>query len=480
MEVPDGAVPVTADRSVMKIVNEEGDRKNNSASYNDTAVAVEFIVRSPEGIVDATEPQEPRCWIIGDKEAESELYMFLPVAVRSMREKEVATFYFPRHYFLGDAPVVAWDGRVDNSKSFAAVVHLLKATPLDQIQAESETSAKKPEQTPKPQETEKKEKPPKKKSEEMDPALAKKCALFALDQLQKGEALLATKPAGARKEFNKARIAWTKQVDVTKTADREDPIANLPIDEAKKFVDVRALYGIAKTFLAVQPQLKEKAILSLREAHEIDGTFTPVIELLRELGIDVQAESGFPAWDDPRLSKPNFWMSPDIDWNKRLEYSEMAKQKGTEYFRENNFTEAMSYYNHSQIPFSGQRVKELPEDKRRALSEIMAIAKLNVLACQLSLEQYRQVLMNGELLLNFLNKTGLDMDRFKVKCYYRMCLAYLKMNKNDEIERLFKEMSPLKGSGPAISDVKAKIAEEAKRHQVEQDFMYQKMTGTVS
>ena len=481
MDVPEGAVPITVDKCIYKVMNEEGNRSNNSALYNDTAVAVEYIIRSPEGVIDSTQPQEPRYWIIGDKETEAELYFFLPIAVRTMKEREVATFYFARRYFLGDAPVITWDGRTDNSMYLTAIVHLLKATPLDAIESDDEPVKKvEPEMVKKEEEEKPRQEPKKKKGEEMDPALARKCVLFALDQLKKGEEFLEKKPAAARKEFNKARMAWTKQVDVTKTPDREEPIADLPVEEAKKYVDVRALYGVARTFLAVQPKLTDKAIVSLREANEIDRTFGPVIELLRELGIDPQVEEEFPAWDDPRLLRQNFWMNPDIDWEKRLEFSERAKLKGTEFFRENNFTEAITFYNQSQLPFTGHKAKDLPDDKRLALSEIMAISKLNVLACYLGLNQYRQVIMNGDQLISFLNKTELDMDRYKVKCYYRMCLAYLKMNRSEDIERLFKEMEPIKGSGPAISDVKAKQAEDAKRHQVEQDFMYQKMTGTLS
>ena len=98
MQVPEGAIPLTSDRLIYKIVNEEGIKSNHNSLYNDVAVAVEYVIRSDDGIIDRTEAGAPKCWIIGDQESESEVYLFLPIAARSMHEREVATFFFDRSY----------------------------------------------------------------------------------------------------------------------------------------------------------------------------------------------------------------------------------------------------------------------------------------------------------------------------------------------------------------------------------------------
>jgi tetratricopeptide (TPR) repeat protein len=532
MEVPDGAVQLTADRKLFKVVNERGDPSNHCSVFHDTAVAVEYIIRSPEGVIDVTGPGYPTCWVTGDTASESGLYNFLPIAVRSMREHEVATFYMHRDYFLGSVPFITADGRTDNSTQITAVVHLRKATPIIDITlddgeplqplalpapdpppaadllsaqtdkppdgTESSDQPKPPPRDPEPNAQPKSSTETKaatsdetaasrkgrssKKSLPSDPEWFARCGRFALHELSLAEDLLAAgKPAAARKEFNRARMAWTTQVDISKALPVVDnPAGSLPDDELRRFVDSRALFGVARTFLAIRPPQSDNAVARLRESLEIDPAFDDAMQLLRECGIVTTAEE-FPPFTDLRLASQSFWMNDKVPWQRRLDFAEWCKAEGANYFRQEEFKEALTMYNRAQIVFAGQSSqKDVSPERKNAMAEVTTVNRLNCLACFYALGQYQQVISNADMLLEFVQRTGLSMDHYKVKCLYRKALAFWRMNMEEDMEQTIGELEAIPGSAIAVSDLRAKIEKERKSHQVEMDFLYRKMTGTLT
>lgn len=471
--LPEGAIPLTSDGLLRKLINKEGDRRNNSASYKDTAVAVNFVLRSSDGIIDSTENRDPVVWIIGDSEMEMNLPAYLTTGVRTMREGEESTFYFDRRYFLGNAPLIRNDGKMDKSQYFTANVQLLKATPLDQINTDEPPTP--PEPTPTPA-TEKPPKP-KKKGNEPNPEKDRKCILFALMELQKAEELLEKKPAAARKEFNKARTAWGPTVDTSKAPEVDHPILNGSVEDAQKYINSRALYGVARTFLVIHPPQKDKAIMHLQEARDNDPTFEDVTALLVELGVDLT--EAFPSFDDIRLTRNTFWMDEKIDWQKRLEYSEYAKQRGSECFHNHNYDAAIDWYNRAQIAFTNQRLASLPPEKRCAVVEVQAVNKLNIIGCMLEQKRFADVFNNGQRLINFLDSYEQSSDSYKAKCYYRMCRALITVNRLEDVEIIVAKMKQIKGTASVLADIRKRVEEQKKVNQHDQDFMYKKMTGTL-
>jgi hypothetical protein len=148
-------------------------------------------------------------------------------------------------------------------------------------------------------------------------------------------------------------MAWTTQVDLSKTPPVVDHLAaSLPDDELRRFVDSGALFGVARTFLAICPPQPDNAIARLRESVEIDPAFDDAIRLLQEYGIVTAAEE-FPPFTDLRLASQTFWISDKVPWERRLEFAEWCKAEGSRYFRQEEFKEALTMYNRRSLPSRG-------------------------------------------------------------------------------------------------------------------------------
>ncbi|OHT15577.1 hypothetical protein TRFO_02936 [Tritrichomonas foetus] len=561
-DLPENAIPLTSDRELYKIVLEEGNKKNHSSNFNDTCVGVQYIIKSEVGLIDHTDRTGPVSWIVGDRETEADLYLFLPIVIRSMYEGETAKYFFTRKYFLGGAPVITTNGSIDKSTQFQAIVHLIKATPIDDIedphkedesekldntsqnneQVEKEQTAKhelpqnsekvetsnhsnnynetntnnnnetnnrnnetnnsnnnnketktknnetnnsnnKETNNNKNTENDKKSGENKPKIVEVENDEAFKRRKFALNQLIIAENLLrAGKPAMARKEFNRARMSWSTQVDLSKAPNEiSHPALDLPEDKLKIYVDSRALYGVARTLLDAIPPNTEKAVVTLREAIEIDPDFFEAPMLLEELGIKPEEEPKFPSsLDDMRLTKQQFWMKDDIEWSKRTEYAEYCKEKATELFRLSSFKEAMTMYARGIISYSGQAKKELTLEQRAEMNRAYTVSKLNSLACYLGMQQYRKLIQHADELFDALCKvTTIDVSDYKVKCLYRKALGLQALSMDDSVEEVIKKMKTLENSELAIKAIRKKQQEDIEAHKQDQDFIYSKMTGTL-
>jgi tetratricopeptide (TPR) repeat protein len=377
-----------------------------------------------------------------------------------MSEDEEATFYFPRRYLVGDAPLVTPDGRLDDSDRFIAHVHLMKAVPLADIPDSPIRALPAPEESGD------------KKAEEKGAD-----ARFGLHQLEVGEKLLSEKKTGmARRAFNRARMAWTGGVDLaTAPSDFVHPMLEKSPEEIRKWVDSRALGGVARSFLANSPPQKTNAIAKLREAIEIDPDFDEAVDMLRELGVDI-ADDAFPPFSDPRLATHQFWMRDKVPWEKRVEFATFTRQEGAALFAKKQYEKALAAYNRAQAAFAGQNRASLPEDRGRVVAEHIATNRLNMLACFLELGQFLQVVVNAKELIEFLNKTGQTAP--KMKCLYRLARAYLGLDKDETAEEVILQLQGISGSEQAVADLRSMINERKRAHQVEMDLIYKKMMST--
>lgn len=566
--LPQNAKQLSMDKELYKVILEEGNKKNRLANLNDTCVGAAYIIKTYDDkenqVIDYTKGDSPAAWIVGDKESECTIYMFLQIGIRSMCEGETAQFFFTKKYLLGDVPFVNEEGKIFQADTFTAIVKLIKATPLDQINLLPEL---KMETTTKPStenqdkveksdevkikiesESNKEKNDVKGNSEEQNFLKTKKVVevendesfqrrKFALNQLKVAESLLqAKKPAAARKEFNRARMSWSTQVDLSKAPEAITHEAlDLPEDELKKYVNSRALYGVARTFLEIVPPNTEKAVLSLQEAIELDNDFFEAKMTLESLGQKVD-DTEFPEFEDKRLTKQQYWLKPEVEWSKREEYSAYVKEKATALFKENNFKEALDLYKRCIIPFSGQsKIKStLTREQISAMNKVNIISKLNSLACYMLLKEYPKVVVHADELFDTIckmepsiidednnnndsnlndnsnensnsntntntdnstpastndtsndnsntnseNKDNVEnklCNEYKLKCLYRKALANHEMQMSDNVDFTIKQMEDIKGSAKYIQAIRRKQQDDAKFHQKDQDAMYSKM-----
>ncbi|KAH0795041.1 peptidyl-prolyl cis-trans isomerase PASTICCINO1 [Histomonas meleagridis] len=479
--VPDGAVPLTSDRLLYKIVNEEGDKYNRSASFNDTVVAVEYIIKAEDGfIIDSSQPGNPLIWITGDKDAESELYIFFPKAIGTMREKEVATYFMDRTYLLGDAPLVTEDGRRENSRYFTAIVHLLKSTPLDKINIGQETNSNNVEpktETENKKETKSPTEQANKSKKDNKEEISLMQARFALFELKLANEILSVgKPAAARKEFNRSKLAWNKNVDLSKTPpDFTDDNINLPEADLKKYVNSRSSFGVARTFLVINPPLKDKAIVALQAAIDADSDYTEAIEMLKSLGVDF--ELSFPPLDDPRLHQATFWQKENIPIEKRFEYTKYVRENANKLFHDGLYDEALNEYNRGTIALPS--IKKVSDEHKQQWYELSISTRLNALACYYELGKYRKLLEAAGLLLDHIKKSELNFNMFMAKCLYRKALAYIKLHMFEEEEDVIKQLKQIEETNSLIRELTKLEETERKLKKREEEFVYQKMTGTL-
>jgi tetratricopeptide (TPR) repeat protein len=312
-----------------------------------------------------------------------------------------------------------------------------------------------------------------------DAALEAKRARFALGQLSIGEQFLAAKKPGiARKEFNRARMAWSSATDLSRApAALEHEALALPPDALRRFVDTRALHGVARTFLAVVPPQRESAIAKLREALDIDRGYGDAIALLAELGVSVSEES-FPDFADPRLVTQLFWMKEGIPWEKRGQFAAHCREEGNAAFARRQYRDAMAAYNRGLCAFAGQSGPALSDAQRLEISESLIVNRLNLLACFFELGNYQQVIVNAVSLVETIDKSPSPMPDRKVKCLFRKARAYLKQDREDRAEETVAELSRVPGSESAVAGLRALIDEQKKAHQLELDGLYKKMATT--
>jgi len=489
---PEGSVPLTADRELFKLLREYGDIKNRSSNYLDTAVAVEYLIKSEKGVIDHSPPNSPLCWITGDKSTEDKLYIFLPICVKTMSEGETASFFISRKYLLGSGKLITFDGRVDDSEYFEAIVHLIKAKPLSDIDYDDNI------QRPMCLDQEKSHKSisgddlMKKSPEEIieisksvddKKAQAQKEELrqrskYGLYQLSIADKLFESKKiVASRKEYNRARMAWGNNIDVNQVpSDFVHSMIEVSDDQIKQYVNVHSLIGVAKTFLAVNPPLKDKAIASLQEAFELDNACEDVIKMLQDLGVDTNSNS-FPDFEDSRLIKPQFW-TESIEWKNRSEFANYCNSRGKILYEAKDFKNALKYFNRVQIAFPNQSFIGIAPKEANEIFALIISSKSNGIACHIELGQYENVVPNSDLLIDYIHKTGLPMEHFILKTRYRICLAYVYMNRFDKLEESLKQLGEMPGSKILIDDIKSKMQKQELINTQERDFLYSKMTNT--
>lgn len=553
--LPGNAKQLTPDRELYKIILEEGNKKNRSSNLNNTCVAVFYIIKTFNenenecDIIDFTKrDQDPVAWIVGDKESENSIYLFLQVAVRTMCEGETSKFFFTKKYLLGDAPMIDSIGNIYHADAYFAIVKLYKSTPLDQIVLSSEQKEKNKSPKELPQlkdESNHEEKENKseninestssneEKANEVIDEESYKRRRFAINQLKIAESLLnQQKPAAARKEFNRATMSWSTQVDLSKAPESitHDNI-NLPEEEFKKYINSRAAYGVARTFLDITPPKKENAVIKLRESIEIDPQFFEAKMMLEQIGEKVEDDE-VPKLEDKRLTKQEYWMKPEVEWSQRVEYSNYVKDKATEEFKENNYKAALDLYKRCIISFSGQSKRKslLTQEQISTMNKVNIISKLNCLACYLLLKEYQKVVVHANELYDTIikmeptiidencnsdtqsnnndsnaqnekesinssdnannsdnanentdtkgneNKTSNKIcNDYKLKCLYRKALAFDALNMTEQVENTIKQIKDIDGSNATIQAIRRKQQEDDKLHQKERDDMMAKI-----
>ena len=476
MEVPEGFKQITQDKLLYKFINQEGDPSNQYASFNDSAVAIEYVIKTKDGkVVDYSNPKNPVIWIIGDQAAEGGLYYFLPIAVRTMRENEIASFYFDRTYLLGDGPLVSPSGEIVKSNEFIGIVHLIKARPLSYDITEDNSTGKVEEIKENKEENNDKKEENKEKKEKTKENLDHKIAICALCNLSFAMSILESKPAAARKAFNKAKTAWLNNMNISNPPNIEilyPEKVNSPREELMNFVNSRASFGIAKTFLIVKPPNQEKAIVSLKNALDFDPNYEEATELLKTLGVD--DNNKFPEFDSLILQQTNFW-AKEISWEKRVEYAKWMKEQGNILYKDHLYEEANEKYSKTMISLQG--LKNLGDDHEKIQQwyELSITSKLNTLACKYQLCKFKSVIKEAQSLLNQMSKSEFPYPNYKAKCLYRKALAHVQLSEFKEAEEIIKELGTDNKS--IIQEIQKQIQIVQKQNKESDEFLFRKMTG---
>lgn len=553
--IPEGAKQLTADGELYKIVLEEGNKENRLSNRKGTKVAVYCQLYSLNGFID--DSTAPRCWIVGyEEEAKISMYRFLPIVVGTMAEKETCKVILTKKYIFGAAVVTNMDFEIDNSKYFEATVHLYRAegydydgnlknlialpgpTPEDK-EAECKETTHKQEEPKK--EDEKKEEEEQKKDEEntkessekvvapkeetkknetkhkdpvkeiqriaeetkkkkeeiaeMEKKLGKKKMIFALIQLNKAKYILEVenKPAAARKEYNRARMAWGGMVDLSQAPEEyEDERLAMPEDEFKNYIQSEALLGNAKTFLAIKPPNVDKAIQYLKdaivafpgngEAKFILGDITGANpESLTQKKVEEEKKekdfSGEINPEDPDLVKPQFWATATCDFSVRMKFSLICKEKGHEFYKMNDFKNAMKYYNRARIPFTKKSYVGVDAALVKQANEIICQCYNNCALCYLEKGDPKTAITNADLAIVIERKELSDNEDIYLKSLYRKAIGYVRLDMQDEANEVTKEMKTLKNGAQLIANVENEKKRIMEHDQKNEEFVFKKMTG---
>lgn len=512
MQVPPGSIQLTSDGLIFKHVEEEGDKKKRYSNFHGTIVGIKYSITSQYGLV-INHLDENQCWITGYPEQESELFPFLPIVVSSMAVKEVCKVYFSTKYLLGGAPILGEHGRLDDSEYFEALVYLIDAEPIDYVPENYIESVKKYEEVKEVKETPKKEEvkqdkeiKQKKKPKDMVEKLTemnaekekflelkeRKIKQFALNQLKIAEQLLSDKKIrNSRSEFNRARMAWGNQVDLSQAPDFDDERLNMDNESFKKYIDSRALFGLARGYNSTDPPSTDKVIQSLKEAITIDPAFQEAQDMLLALTGEkfevtavekepepekIDYENGFPAYDDPNIQRPQFWVD-EIPFRHRIGYAEKIKEIATSKFKEKDFKAAQKLYNKIQIAFTVKSLKAATPENAHKGHQFVIVGKLNSLACDMELEKYQQAVVQADYILDYIKKTTLNFDQFKAKTLYRKIKALILQNKEEEAKQAIKVLEEVPDSYSYVKELNRILQQHEDEKKMENEFLYKKMTG---
>lgn len=499
MNVPPNAIQLTPDGELWKLVLKPGISHKCSVIRPNTCIAVDYIVRSSEGIVDHSTPDRPAVWINGDRESEGSVFTFLPVVAKTMLENEEAQYFFTKKWLTGSSMLVTVNGRIDYSESFEAIVRFIKAEPLEQISIPIDNSSKiKPSsaksslnekeldniKNPEPKNPEPK-KPESNNHEEFQKTISNeqlsiKQAKYGLSRLQIADELFSKKQiVKSRKEYNRAMMAWINNFNLSEApSEFSHFILSESPENQKNYVFSRAHYGVAMTFLAINPQNKEKAISSLRESLKFDPNFSESLKAISDLGVDI-FDKKLPEFTDLRLNKEDFWQDQNIPWKYRIDFSEYQRNEGKKLFSIADFKSAFKMFNKMTISFPP--IASLnDEQSKKEVYEKTIISKLNAIACLIEMKQHHQALTNSNLLLDIIQKANdSNFDVYKVKCLYRKAIALIEMDDDDKfINEVFEQLSHYQKGSLLIPKLKKLILEREKEEQKYQDFLYKKMTST--
>ena len=570
--LPKEAKQLTEDGELYKIVIEEGDKSNRCTNYNDAAVAVQFFIQSENGVF-FENGNKMTCWITGDKESEKGLYLFLPIVVRTMAEKETCKVLMTRKYIYGNTLLTNMKGEIDKSDVFQAVVHLFHAQHIDTVklpgeliplpapesiqqdnaeneqqnaetsrqsnQNESENNIKDPsptennsnqnenqkdsnEKEKKEEETNdekpKKQKKEKKKEsqdqealrvlkeiaseqqklkEEMEKKMERdnvRRKVFALNQLTLADKIMEeNKPAMARKEYNRAKISWTSQITLGNTPDTiDDERMNMEENEFKAYINAEASYGVARTFMAINPPNIEKAISSLQESLSLYRLEKAEWMLNDIQGNDPQAPLPPPKQTEPQpkmkhltamdpddadLIRPQYWNDETIPMSSRFKFFEICKAKGKEHYNMKEFKAAMKYFNRARSVFNKSAYINADPNEVKQAKEAICICHNNASICEFMKGDPKAALVQADYALVIIEKELSDNTDLYIKSLYRKCSALIQLHEYEEADSVIKLMKEKNASQGLINKLEAEKKNAMNAEQRTSDFVFKKMSG---
>ena len=570
--LPKNAKQLTEDGELYKIVIEEGDKSNRCTNFNDAAVAVQFFIQSEQGLL-FSNGNEMTCWITGDKESEKNLYLFLPIVVRTMAEKETCKVLMTKKYIYGNTLLTNMKGEIDKSEVFQATVHLFHAQHIDTVklpeemialpppkniqqneqeiiqnkedenielqikqnsidsdsddesqspneskqaeiinknektqnQSEKETKSKtKPKE--KKQESKEEEalrvlkemaKDQKEEKEKIDQEMEKiniKRKIFALNQLKLADKIMdENRPAAARKEYNRAKMSWSTQVNLSQTPDTiDDERMNMEENEFKNYINAEASYGVARTFMAINPPNIEKAISSLQESlslyklekaqfmlNEIQGNSPETVYQppMKEPEQPKPKDLSTMDPDDADLIRPQFWSDEKIPMSKRFQFFEICKAKGKEHFDMKEYKAAMKYFNRARSVFNKNAYKSADPSEIKKAKEAICQCHNNASICELMKGDPKAAVVQADYAIVIIEKELSDNTDLYLKSLYRKCSALIQMNNMEEADAVMEIMKEAKAPAGLINKLEAEKKKIQQAEQRTSDFMFKKMSG---
>lgn len=156
-------------------------------------------------------------------------------------------------------------------------------------------------------------------------------------------------------------------------------------------------------------------------------------------------------------------------WNmttdEKLEQSEIVKNKGTKYFKEENYEVAIKLY--KKIIVYLQYESEVEDEGKEKKNALLLAGHLNLAACYLKLENYQEVIQNCE--------KALELDAKSSKGLFRKGQAYLALKDYDIAKSYFAKVLETDPTNKAAQKSIFICNEHLKKELQKEKKMYQAM-----